>query len=59
MFVTNGGLAVLAELPDRDVIDPAIAADRLRQIATQRAALGYSRAYAGIVGADEEKSLNT
>ncbi|MES2830789.1 MAG: response regulator [Pseudomonadota bacterium] len=59
IFVACGGLALMTELPDWHAIDPTIAADRLCDIATRRAALGHSLAYSGIVGAEEEKTLSS
>lgn len=59
IFAASGGLASLVEFPDRHAMDPATAADRLCQVATARATLGFSRGFDGIVGADEEKDLTS
>ena len=59
IFVASGGMASLVEFPDRHIVDPATAADQLCQIASTRAALGFSRAFNGIVDADEEKNMTS
>ena len=53
IFVATGGLVSLAELPQAEAGDPVAAVAALREIAAQRAGMGFERALSGVISAEE------